>query len=50
MKKKEEAEPKYIPMRCPVCNGHRTVSFGKYPCGACNSKGWIAVPPKEKHE
>jgi tRNA(Ile2) C34 agmatinyltransferase TiaS len=50
MEKKKEAQPKYIPVRCPVCNGHMTVSYGKYPCKACNSRGWIAVPPKEDYE
>lgn len=30
--------------RCPVCNGHTTVNYGKLPCKACGAKGYIIVP------
>lgn len=39
--------PKFIPMICPVCRGHKTVNWGKQPCEVCNAKGYLEVPPKE---
>lgn len=36
-------EAKYIPFKCPVCNGFRTVSFQKIPCDACKAKGFILI-------
>jgi DnaJ-class molecular chaperone len=49
-KKKEEVIPQYIPMRCPVCSGHRTVNYGKETCKSCNGLGFIKVPPKINNE
>jgi len=34
---------KFIPFKCPVCNGFKTVSFKKIPCSACKAKGFIMV-------
>lgn len=30
--------------RCPVCNGHCTVNYGKQTCKVCSGKGYIIVP------
>jgi len=30
--------------RCPVCNGHTTVNYGKQTCKACKGNGYILVP------
>jgi DnaJ-class molecular chaperone len=49
MKKKEEVKPQYIPLRCPVCQGHTTVNWGKEICKACKGKGWLPIPPKEEN-
>lgn len=35
--------PRFIPFRCPNCKGHKTVSYGKYPCGVCKEKGVLVV-------
>lgn len=40
--------PRYIPMKCPVCNGHTTVNYGRQQCSACQGKGWIGVPVEEE--
>lgn len=32
--------------RCPVCNGHTTVNWGKETCKACQGKGFVIVPNK----
>lgn len=43
----QKVKPRYIPMICPVCNGHTTVNYGRLPCKACNQRGYIEVPPEE---
>lgn len=53
--KQEEIEvikvkPEYIPIRCPVCNGHRTLGYGKIPCSACNELGFLKVPAVKADE
>lgn len=30
--------------RCPVCNGHTTVNWGRQICPACKGNGFIIVP------
>lgn len=42
--------PKYIPIKCPVCNGFGTVNYGKQTCKSCAGLGYIKVPPKEEGE
>ena len=36
--------------RCPVCNGHTTVNYGKQTCKACKGKGYILVPNSIEEE
>ena len=47
MKEDKKPRPKYIPVKCAVCNGFGTLSYGKKSCHACDGKGYILVPPKE---
>ena len=34
---------KFVPFKCPVCNGFKTVSFKKIPCSTCHGKGIVIV-------
>ena len=36
-------EAKFIPFKCPVCNGFKTVSYQKITCTSCNGKGFILI-------
>ncbi len=36
--------PKFLPVKCPVCNGFGTISFKKNQCHACKGRGFIFVP------
>lgn len=36
--------PMYSAQRCPVCNGHTTVNYGRQTCAACKGKGYVLVP------
>lgn len=40
---------RFAPFRCPVCNGHKTVNYGKLPCDTCKATGVILVD-QEKGE
>lgn len=42
--------PKFIPMLCPVCRGHKTVNWGKEICAVCKGEGFLKVPPIEEGE
>jgi DnaJ-class molecular chaperone len=35
--------PKYVPIKCPVCEGWGSFSHGKVPCKSCEGKGYILV-------
>ena len=39
--------PKYVPLKCPVCNGFGTVKHGELVCGSCDGKGYILVEAQE---
>lgn len=39
-----KSSPEVHAERCPVCNGHTTVNYGRQTCKACNGKGYILVP------
>ena len=46
---------KYIPFKCPVCNGWGSLSYGRKICHACKGKGYVMVnqetgEPKEIKE
>lgn len=34
---------RFIPTKCPVCNGFGTVKHGELICGACDGKGFIVI-------
>jgi DnaJ-class molecular chaperone len=36
-------KPKYIPFKCPNCNGYGTISYGKYKCKVCDGKGYLII-------
>lgn len=38
--------PRFIPAKCPVCNGFGTVKHGQLICGSCNGKGVIVIDQK----
>lgn len=43
-------KPKYLPVKCAVCNGFGTVNWGKAKCHACDGRGYILVPPENETE
>lgn len=40
----EKIKPRNIWQKCPNCNGHGTVSFGKRTCVSCQGKGVLLLP------
>ena len=40
---KENSHARFIPIRCPVCNGRGTVNWGKEICHACKGQGYIII-------
>lgn len=38
--------PRFIPTKCPVCNGFGSVKHGQLICGSCNGKGVIVIDQK----
>lgn len=44
------SRPLYIPIKCPVCNGYGSTSYGKNICKACKGEGFLKVPPKDDGE
>ncbi len=43
-----EVIPSFIPIKCPVCLGFGSFSYGKIPCKSCDGLGFLKVPPKEE--
>ena len=43
----KQAKPKYLPIKCVVCNGFGTVNWGRAKCHSCDSRGYILVPAEE---
>ena len=43
-------EPKYLPFRCPVCNGFGTLKNGELTCHACNGKGYVVISNRDREE
>ena len=43
---KTKKKPRFIPFKCPNCNGYGSVSYGKRICNVCNGKGAIIVDQK----
>lgn len=43
-------KPKYLPVKCAVCNGFGTVNWGKAKCHACDGRGYILVPSEDETE
>jgi len=39
-------KPKYIPFKCPNCNGYGSLSYGKVECKPCGGKGIIIIDQK----
>lgn len=40
----QDSNPKFSAQRCPVCNGHGDVNWGKQVCKACAGKGYLLIP------
>jgi len=36
-------KPRYVPFKCPNCNGYGSVSYGKIKCKACSGKGVVTI-------
>lgn len=34
---------RFLPAKCPVCNGFGTVKHGQLICGSCHGKGFIVI-------
>lgn len=45
-----KVRPAYIPMKCPVCSGFKTVGYNKQICSICDGKGWVPVPLAKEEE
>lgn len=41
----DEQQPttRFVPFKCPNCNGYKTTSFGKFPCLVCKQRGFIVI-------
>ena len=39
----DKTKPRYIPFKCPNCNGYGTVSYGKRICPVCKGKGFLVI-------
>ena len=44
---KTEIKPKFVPVKCVVCNGHGTVTYQRIKCHGCQGKGYILVEGTE---
>jgi DnaJ-class molecular chaperone len=42
----DKKTPRFIPIKCPNCNGWGTVTNLKKPCHSCNGKGIVVVDQK----
>ena len=42
--------PKFIPIKCVVCNGFGTVTNLRRTCHGCDGKGYILVPTEETQD
>jgi len=47
---KDTPKPKYVPIKCVVCNGHGTVGYQRRRCHGCQGQGFILVEAKEENE
>lgn len=36
--------PENFAQRCPVCNGHGDLNYGKKVCHGCKGKGFLILP------
>ena len=43
MMNSEKTNLRYIPFKCPNCNGYKTVSYGKRICPVCKGKGFLVI-------
>jgi DnaJ-class molecular chaperone len=39
--------PENFAQRCPVCNGHGDLNYGKKVCHGCGGKGYLVLPVKK---
>jgi DnaJ-class molecular chaperone len=39
--------PENFAQRCPVCNGHGDLNYGKKVCHGCHGKGFLILPIKK---
>lgn len=40
--------PENFAQRCPVCNGHGDLNYGKKICHGCKGKGYLILPVKSE--
>jgi DnaJ-class molecular chaperone len=39
----EDTNIRFLPTKCPVCNGFGTVKHGQLTCSSCRGKGFIII-------
>ena len=39
----DDLRKRFIPFKCPNCNGYGTVSYGKKVCQVCHGKGMVII-------
>lgn len=42
----DNSEYRFVPFKCPNCNGYGTVSYGKKICQVCDGKGMVVIDQK----
>jgi DnaJ-class molecular chaperone len=47
-KKPSRLKPAQLPIKCPLCDGWGTFSYGSKICNGCKGKGWVLVPAEER--
>ena len=48
--KVNNAFPKQLPIKCPVCNGFGNLKYGTLTCHGCKGRGYVLVDAKGKDE
>jgi len=38
-----EIKRKFVPFRCPNCNGFTTVTHQRLPCPVCKARGYVVI-------
>lgn len=44
----QKIKPALLPIKCVLCDGWGTFSYGKTICNGCGGKGYILVPAQKE--